>query len=265
VKESGKDAEQSPWLDVAARAGLVAYGVVHLLIAWVALQLAFGGTSQEASSKGGFEELASHPVGTVALWAVAVGLVLLVLWRLVEAAFGHLDEEPGPPRWRRRATSAGKAVAYGVLAGSAFGVLLGSGGSGGPPLTGRVMAWPGGQWLVVLAGLGVLSYAGWAVWHGWTDRFLQLLDRQGRAGEVGEVYRWFGKVGYVVKGVATGIVGVLVVHAGWTHEGKDDEGLDDALRTVRDQPFGPYLLAAVALGLACYGLFAFARARHLDS
>jgi len=246
----------------------VAYGVVHLLIAWVALQLAFGGTSQEASSKGAFEELSSHPFGTVALWAVALGLVLLVVWRLVEAAFGHLDEPEGKDRWLRRATSAGKAVVYGALAASALGVLLGSGGSGGKPVTARVMGWPGGrwpggQWLVVLAGLGVLAYACWAVWHGWTDRFLRKLDHRGRTGEVGEVYRWLGKVGHVAKGISVGIVGALVVHAGWTHEG-DDEGLDDALRTVRDQPFGPYLLAAVAIGLACYGLFAFAQARHLD-
>lgn len=265
VKESGKDAQQSPWLDVSARAGLVAYGVVHLLLAWVALQLAFGSTGQEASSTGAFADLASRPFGEVALWAVAVGLVLLVLWRVVEAAFGHTDQEPGADRWRKRGGSAAKAALYGALGFSAFRVLLGSsGGGGGRPLTGRVMSWPAGQWLVVLGGLVVLAYAGWTAYRGWSERFLEHLDRQGRMGEIGNVYRWFGKVGYVVKGVATGLVGALVVHAGWTHSGNDDEGLDDALRTVREQPFGPYLLTVVAFGLACYGLFAFARARHLD-
>ncbi|MGN6783118.1 MAG: DUF1206 domain-containing protein [Marmoricola sp.] len=30
------------------------------------------------------------------------------------------------------------------------------------------------------------------------------------------------------------------------------------------QPFGPWLLALVALGIGCYGLFALVRARHLS-
>lgn len=261
---NGEQAHRSEWVDHLARAGLVAYGVVHLLIAWVALQLAFGGSNREASSKGAFAELASQPFGTVALWAVAVGLVLLVLWRVLEAAVGHQDEDDSK-RWRKRAGSATKAVLYAVLAFTAIRMLVGGGGGGGGrSMTGTVMSWPGGQVLVVLAGLGVLAYAGWTAWRGWQEKFLEHLDHEGRAGEVGEAYRWFGKAGYLVKGLATGIIGVLVVHAGWTHQGKEDKGLDDALRTVLEQPFGPYLLAAVAAGLACYGLFNFARAAHLD-
>lgn len=252
-------------MDHLARAGLVAYGVVHLLIAWVAVQLAFGESGRQASSTGAFAELASQPFGTVALWALSVGLWLLVLWRVLEAGFGHEDEE-GSDRLRKRAASALKAFLYGALALSAVKVLIsGSGsGSGGKSTTGTVMSWPGGQWLVVLAGLAVIGYAGWTAYRGWSEKFLEHLDHEGRMGEIGDLYRWFGKIGYIVKGISIAIVGGLVVHAGWTHEGKDDEGLGDALRTVLEQPFGPYLLTAVAAGLACYGLFCMARARHLD-
>ena len=42
----------------------MAYGVVHLLIAWLALQLAFGDHSENASSQGALRELASQPFGT---------------------------------------------------------------------------------------------------------------------------------------------------------------------------------------------------------
>lgn len=251
-------------MDHLARAGLVAYGVVHLLIAWVALQLAFGGSRREASSKGAFAELASQPFGEVALWAVAVGLMFLVLWRLVEAVAGHTEEDEGSDRWRKRAASGLKAVLYATLAFTALRTVTGGGGGGGRSLTATVLNWPGGQVLVVVAGLLVLAYAGWTAYRGWSDAFMQHLDAEGRSGEVGEVYRWFGRVGYVAKGVSIGIVGILVVHAGWTHSGKKDKGLDDALRTVLEQPFGPLLLAVIAAGLACYGLFNFARARHLD-
>jgi Domain of Unknown Function (DUF1206) len=267
VKESGKQAHESTWMDHLARAGLVAYGVVHLLIAWVAVQLAFGESGREASSSGAFAELASKPFGTAALWAVAVGLLLLVVWRVLEAAVGHEDED-GADRWKKRGGSALKAVLYGVLAFTALKTLLGSGsgsgGGGGKSMTGTVMSWPGGQWLVALAGLAVLGYGGWTAYRGWSEKFLENLDSQGRVGEIGDAYKWFGKVGYIVKGISIGLVGGMVVHAGWTHEGKEDKGLDDALRAVLEQPFGPALLSAVAFGLACYGLFCFARARHLD-
>ncbi len=74
----------------------------------------------------------------------------------------------------------------------------------------------------------------------------------------------FGKVGYIAKGIAIGIVGGLFAYAAVTHEAKKSGGLDQALQTVLEQPFGPVLLLAIAVGIACYGLFCFARARHLS-
>ncbi|WP_162599816.1 DUF1206 domain-containing protein [Nocardioides solisilvae] len=263
TRSAGSRAEDSPWLDHAVRAGLVAYGLTHLLIAWVALQLAWGGaSSDQASSEGAFQQLTSSALGTAVLWAVAVGLLLLVLWRLLEAAFGHDDEE-GAARWVKAGGSLLKAGLYAALAVTAIRTLTGSSGGGGKPLTAQVLSWPAGQVLVVLAGICVIGYGGWTAYRGVSEKFLEHLDSSGRTGEVGTAYRWAGKAGYVAKGVSIGIVGLLVAHAGWTHEGKD-KGLDDALREVLQQPFGPWVLSAIALGIACYGLFCFARARHLD-
>ena len=267
VRDAGRQAERSEWLDHVVRFGLVAYGVVHLLIAWVALQLAFGETGRSASSTGALKELASQPFGGVAIWAVALGMTLLVVWRLVEAFFGH-EQEDGKKKLGKVASSLLKAVIYGVVAFSAFTVALGSGGGGGgggeDTLTAKVMNLPGGQVLVVLGGLAVIAYGGFTAWRGWSEKFLEHLDVQGKTGHDGRAFRIFGKVGYLAKGVAVGVVGGLFVYAGLTHDADEGGGLDEALRTVLEQPFGPYLLAAIALGIGCYGLFCFARARHLD-
>ncbi len=266
VKDAGRQAENSEWLDHVVRFGLVAYGLVHLLIAWIALQLAFGETSQSASSTGALHELASKPFGGVALWAVAIGMLLLVGWRLVEAAFGH-EQEDGKEKLGKRVMSLLKAVLYGALAFSALKVALGSGSSGGggsDGMTAKVMNLPGGQVLVGLGGLAVLTYAGFTAWRGWSEKFLEHLDTQGRSGHDGTAYRVFGKVGYLAKGAAVAVIGGLFVYAAATHDADEGGGLDDALRTVQQQPFGPILLAAMALGIGCYGLFCFARARHLD-
>ncbi|WP_182526675.1 DUF1206 domain-containing protein [Nocardioides dongkuii] len=265
----GRQAHSSDWLDHAVRAGLVAYGVVHLLIAWLALQLAFGEREGSASSSGALQQLAEQPFGKVLVWLIALGMLLLVVWRLLEAALGHRDED-GSTRVRKRVTSAGKAVLYGAIGVSAVRVATGSGSSGGGKKSGtdsttaKLMDLPGGQVIVVLVGLAIIGYGGYLIVKAWTEKFAKELDAQGKSGDSGSAYLLFGKVGYVAKGVAIGIVGSLFVYAGVTHEADKSGGLDQALREVLDQPFGPVLLGAIAIGIGCYGLFSFARARHLS-
>ena len=107
----GRKAEDSDWLDHAIRVGLVAYGLVHLMIAWLALQLAFGDKSGSASSTGALHALAKQPFGEVLIWLVAIGMFILVAWRLLEATLGHREVD-GAKRLRKRLASFGKAVIY---------------------------------------------------------------------------------------------------------------------------------------------------------
>ena len=261
----GREAEQSDWLDHAVRVGLVAYGVVHLLIGWLAVQLALGDHSEEASANGALHELAQQPFGDAMVWAVAVGMFLLVMWRVIEAAFGHREAE-GSDRVRKRLASLLKACLYAALGVAAVRVATGSGSSGGGSsgMTAKLMDLPAGQWIVVAVGLAIIGYAGSLVWRGWTEKFAEHLDTEGKLGYDGAAYLLLGKVGYIAKGIAFAIVGVLFCYAGIAHQPGKSGGLDEALQKVLEQPFGPYLLIAMGVGIGCYGLFCFARARHLD-
>lgn len=257
-------AEDHALVDHAARFGLVAYGVVHLVIAWLALQLAFGDRSGPASSSGAMKQLAQQPFGKVALWLVAVGMLLLVAWRVLEVVAGHQEQE-GSDRLKKRAVSGLKAGIYAVIGVSAVRVALGSGGGGGTDgPTARLMGVPGGQVLVGLVGLGVLGYAGMQIYQGYSEKFLENLDAEGKRGETGRALTWLGKVGYVAKGISIAIVGGLFCYAAITHNASKSGGLDQALKQILEQPFGWALLSVVALGIGCYGLFCFARARHLS-
>jgi len=252
----GRRAEQSDTLDHLVRVGLVAYGIVHLMLGWLAVQLAVGTSNENASTKGALTQLARQPFGTVLVWGIAVGLFLLVLWRLVEAAFGHREEE-GTDRLRKRLVSLLKAGVYAALAVSAAKVASGSGSSGGSKgMTAKVLAWP--------VGLAVIGYGAGVAWRGWTEKFAEHLDTEGRLGNSGAAYLVLGKAGYLAKGVSLAIVGGLFVLAGVEHRASESGGLDQALEKVLQQPFGPVLIIAIGLGLACYGVFCFARARHLD-
>jgi hypothetical protein len=268
AKRAGRKAKHSPVLDHAVRLGLVCFGVVHLLIAWLAGQLALGHHAGQASGSGALSELAQKPFGQILLWVVAVGFFALVLWQAAEALLRH--DEDGAKLAVKKVGSAGKAVIYAVLGVSALKIALGggssSGGSGGSTdtLTARLMSMPGGQLIVGAIGIGILVVAAAHVYKGFTEDFRDKMNIRGNTGTSGRVYVALGMVGYVAKGVALSVVAGLFCWAAATHDPQKSGGLDQALKTVLDQPFGSPLLLVIAVGLACYGLFCFAWARHLD-
>jgi hypothetical protein len=265
-------ADNSKLLDRGVRIGLIVYGVMHLLIAVIALQMVLGEAGgQKASSSGAFAELAQNAAGQAFLWVMGLGFFMLVIWQGIEAAVGHRDEE-GAKRVVKRLTNAARAVVYAVLGVSAARIALeagggsggGSGGSGGSTsedsLTARLMSAPAGQVLVVLVGLAIVATGGALAWRGFKEKFTKHLDAGASRG--GPIVM-LGKVGYLAKGAALAAVGVLVVIAGVRHNAKRSGGLDAALRELLQQPFGGWLVAVIALGLAAFGLYCFAWARHL--
>lgn len=266
AQDIGGRAEQSTALDHMVRVGLVAYGLVHLMLAWLALQLALGHREGKTTTKGALAELAEQPFGHLLVWAVAVGMFLLVLWRVLEAAFGNRDED-GSDRAKAAVVSVTKAVIYGVLGVSAVKVATGggAGGSGGSQgMTAKLLGLPAGPWIVGLVGLAVIGYGGFLAWRGWSEKFAEHLDAEGRTGTSGKAFMGFGKVGYIAKGVSLALVGGLFCWAALTHDPEKSGGLDQALRTLLEQPFGRVLLVLIAIGIGCYGLFCFARAKHLS-
>ena len=265
MSDAARQAQESTWLDHVASAGLVAFGVVHLLIGWLAVQLAIGDREGSASSTGALKQLAEQPFGTALVWVVGLGMVLLVLWQGIEAAVGHRDADDDLKRARKRATSAGKAVVYAVIAVSAVRVATGSSSGGGTDsTTARLMDLPGGQLIVGAIGLGVIAVGVVLLVMAWRESYLKKLDGEGRSGSTGTAYRWLGRAGHVAKGVALGVVGGLFLYAAATHEADKSGGLDQALQRVLEQPFGPVLLTLIGLGFAAFGLFCFAHARYID-
>ena len=266
AESAGRQAHQSDWLDHAARIGLVAYALVHLVIAWLAVQLALGDNEGSADSQGAVQQLAEQPFGQVLVWAVALGMMLLALWQALEGLFGYRDEE-GFTRVRKRVTAAGKAVIYLAIGISALRTVTGSSGSGKggtDSTTAKVMGWPGGQLIIGAVGLAIIGIGGYLVVRAFTEKFAKHINAEGKSGSSGTAYLWFGKVGYTAKGVAYGVVGGLFLYAAISQDPKKSGGLDQALHKVLQQPFGPILLVLIALGLAGYGLFCLARARHFN-
>jgi hypothetical protein len=237
--------------------GLVSYGLVHLVLAWIALQVAFTGGG-DASQQGAFRQLAKQPLGLVLLWVMAVGLFALVIWQILEAVVGRTGKSSG--QLRRRLSSVGRAVVYLVLGVTAAGIALGSGSSSGKgeqTLSARLMALPFGRVLVGVVGLAVLAVGVSQVVKGVKRSFTDDLD-----GGVSQATLRLGTVGYCAKGVALGIIAALFGWAAITYDPKKAGGMDAALATLRGQPFGTVLLTVMALGIAAFGLYCFVWARN---
>jgi hypothetical protein len=238
--------------------GLVSYGLVHLVLAWLALQVAFGGRNN-ASPGGALKQLSQQPLGGVLLWVMAIGLFTLVVWQIVEATIGR-KEADRDGRLRRRLVSAGRAVVYLALGILTVGVALGSGGgseNGEETLSARLMALPFGRVLVGAIGVAVIAIGISQIVKGVKQNFTEDLDHT-----VSQTVRRVGTVGYCAKGVALSIIGALFGYAAITYDPKKAGGLDAALATIRDQPFGTVLLVIMAAGIACFGGYCFIWARN---
>lgn len=255
VKTAAHEAGNSTVVERGARLGYAVSGLLHLLIAYIALKVAWTSGGGKADQSGALATLAGSTGGSFVLWLTVVGLVLLAVWQLTEAITGAHGAEAAD-----RAKAVGKLVVYAALAWTALTFATGSSSSSSgqtKDVTASLMSHTGGQFLVGALGLGVVGVGGYHVYKGWKKTFLEDLE-----GHPGTWAVRAGRIGYVAKGVALIVVGVLFVVAAIRQKPSEATGLDGALRTLREAPAGQVLLTLVAIGLAAFGVYGGARARY---
>lgn len=250
------------WL---GRFGDACYGIVYLVVAWLALRIAFGHTAAEADQRGAVTEIAAQPFGSVLLWVVAIGLIAFGIWQLLAAATGFRWVVGKRKRTMRRLSAAGRAVVVLVIASFTLRLLTGggsgSGGSGQQEMTARLLTLPAGRLMVIAIGIGVVVAAVLSVRRGVRKSFLRDLDLAGVSAGTRSWVERLGMLGYLAKGVAYAVIGLLLCTAAIHVDPSRAGGLDKALRTLAAQPFGVVLLVAVAIGFAAFGVYCFADAR----
>jgi hypothetical protein len=258
-ENAARTAEQSTVFRVLARAGYVVLGILHIVIGLIAISISRGGGGQ-ADQGGAMEQIRQNPLGVVLLWLIVVGLVALAIWQIAEA---FLERDPDEKKkWGHRVKYIGTAVAYLAIAATALVYALGgqSDSSQTQTLSAQVLATPGGVILLVLIGLAVGAVGVAFIARGVTRAFEKHLALP--PGSLGKGIVILGVVGYVAKGIAVAVTGILFVVAALTHDPAAAGGLDAALRGLAELPFGPVVLWVVGAGLVLYGLFCFARARY---
>lgn len=250
-------------VELLGRAGLVAYGAVHLLVAGLGLRLAFGQAS-EVDQQGAVSAVAAVGLaGVLVLVLFVAGLVAFAVWQ-VTAAVAGFRWVSGGERFRKRVGAAAKAIAVLAVAVVAARTVLGDreGGRAGPQ---KLVVWllglPLGWLLVAAVAVTVVVIACSMVYTGLARTFMgDLVDDV--PGGVRRVAVVLGAAGNLARAVAFGAVGVLFGVAAIHVDPARVGGLDEALRVLVSQWQGVTPLVAISLGLAAFGVYCFFDARY---
>ena len=205
--------------------------------------------------------LAGKPYGLASLFVLGIGFAAYALWRLSEAVFGvtGTPNSAGP-----RLTSLGRAVIYAGFAYLTFTVISGTQHSQSrqqQDMTATAMQHAAGRWLVGIVGLIVVVIGLVMVGQGVRRTFMKYLQVSQMSPRTRRVVELLGVVGTIARGLVFALAGVLVIDAAITHRASESGGLDKALLTLRNQPFGEFLMLLAALGLAVFGIYGLCEAR----
>jgi hypothetical protein len=273
----GREVEQkaqsgSGWYAWLARGGLVAKGISFGIVGALAIKLTTGNGGEATSRQGALQSLAQHGWGKVLLILLALGFAAYALWRFVQA-FAEKDKEGGEKgeakKWGKRAGYIGRGLIYAGLTFSTLKILTASGqqqsqNQKAQSTTSTVFDWPGGRWIVGIAGLAIIGAGLWNLYRGITRKF----EDKWRTGEMSKTERtWGGRAGiagHVARFVVFGLIGVFVTKAALDYNPDDAIGLDGALQKLAHASYGPFLLGLTAFGLVCYGLYCLVDARYRD-
>jgi Domain of Unknown Function (DUF1206) len=250
--------------EYTARAGFAVSGVLHLIVGYIILRIAFG-SGGNADQSGALATLARQSGGALIMWVIAVGLVALGLWQVAEAIVGSKPGEGSGPRqddtpaWKR-AKSVGLAIVNFAIAFAAARFAMGSGQQSSQQnagLSAQMMQSGWGKAVLIAIGLGLIGVGGYHVYKGVAKKFLKDLRVSGGTGITAT-----GITGYVAKGLVLAGAGVLVIVATLQADPSKATGLDAAVKTLGQAPFGKLLLVLAALGIAAFGAYSFVRSRY---
>jgi hypothetical protein len=264
AQTSGEKVARSRGFEWFARAGFVARGVIYGIIGILAIKLAIGDGGTTTNQQGALKTIAHQPFGKVLLILVAIGLGGYALWRLVHALLGHGPEDSDSSF--ERVAAFGSGIVYAGLCAIAIEILLRSGSSAGSGSTHKttagVLGWPGGTWLVGIAGAVLIGIGLYQGYRGLSKDFLKDSKTEQMSPRVRSWIEWIGSFGHLARMVVFGLVGVFLIKAAVDYNPNKAVGLDGALAKLAHQSYGPFLLGIVAAGLAAFGVYSLSDARY---
>ncbi|HEU5380936.1 MAG TPA: DUF1206 domain-containing protein [Ktedonobacteraceae bacterium] len=272
AQQVARGAATSPVVTLLARLGYAIKGVVYVVIGLLAILLVTGRGGSATDQNGALKAIYGSPLGEgpgrLLLIIITAGLFGFALWSLIQALFDTEQKGHKAKGIVARVGYAGVAVSYGLLGVAAYQIAS----TGSPSSknstssaqnwTGLLLKQPAGVVLVILVGCIVLGIAAYLFLRAYRASFAKYLRLSPLNAQARKVVILLGRLGNTALGIVFIIVGLFLIIAALQQNPKDAKGLDAALVEILHQPFGPWLLGIVALGMIAYGLYSFVEARY---
>ncbi|MFT2007766.1 DUF1206 domain-containing protein [Pontibacter sp. 13R65] len=261
---------QPAWVVRFARVGLTAKGVIYCLVGALAFMAAFelGGGNQEAGKQDVFQLILRQPYGQALLALVALGMACYMAWRLIQAVKDTDHKGSDAKGLGTRIGYAFSGLVYGFFAFYAARLVIGSGSSSNQgedsrqTLARELLAQPFGQWLAGAVALGLLWMGIYQFYRAFSGKYKKKIKETEIKPEVKGMLIRAGKAGYVARGVVWLVIGYMFLKAALEANSNEAGGSQRAFQFLENSSYGSYLLGIVALGLICYGVFMFVRAKY---
>ena len=257
------------WVKRFAKIGLVAKGIVYCIVGTLAFMAAFnigGETAQGADKQGVFRTILEQPFGQIMLGLVAIGLLFYAFWRIIQALKDTENKGNDLKGMGRRIGYLFSGIIYGALAFYAAQLVMGDdqsqGGDSRQTLAQKLLEQPYGKWLAGAVAVGIILVGLNQIYRGWSGKYKKQVQSAGRKHEADVAMIRAGKFGYVARGIVWIITGYLFMRAALYSNPQEAGGTSSAFQFLEEASYGPFLLGAVAIGLVCYGVFMFMRAKY---
>ena len=257
--------KEKPVLKNVARAGLVAKGIVYVILGALGFMAAFeiaGQSNNDTNKTGVFTSVKDFPGGIIVLIFLAAGLLCYSLWRGVQA-FSNTDDPE--KKWSKRARYFFSGLVYLSLAVTAIQLIFRNKNDNGDKnqyWASQILDHPFGQWMIGLAALILAAVGIYQIYYGLSEKYKKHVQQLNLHSTGSVLLLRSGKVGYISRGIVWLILAYLFLKAA-IHDNSSEAGdTGKAFSFIEESTFGSYMLGGLGIGLIAYGVFNFIRARY---
>ncbi|NBC66874.1 MAG: DUF1206 domain-containing protein [Bacteroidetes bacterium] len=250
---------KSTAISTIARAGYIAKGMVYFMVGLLTFQTTIGMGGETSDATNALQEFIYQPFGTVLLFCIMIGLLAHAVWRILEAVIDPENRGGGGQIIFFRGIDFLVGCLYISMSYAAWQILQGLGAESGDQSTevwvGKILVLPYGKWLVMVCAVVIFLGGIYQFYSAWSANFEESFDSENMSSNEKNTLRWLGRIGISAWGVVYCMVAYLFYNASVTFDADKAGGLSDALNTLREQPFGTWMLGITAGGLITYGIY----------
>ena len=262
--------QREKWIELTGQVGLTAIGVVYSLVGTLTFASSIG--IGDSVNKGKVSQILrwvqDQLFGQILLAVITVGLLCYTVWRFIEAILDTDNKGNGLHGLALRASYLSYGAVYGALTYYAARLLFSQDGGTQPDdentretVAQTLLELPYGRWLVGAFALGTAGIGVFQIYLSLSGTYRSIIEEKKIDTRAKEVLIRSGQIGYVARAIVWLIVGYFLLEAAMQGDSSEAGDSHTALNYL-EYEYGILTLATVSLGLVCYGIFMFARAKY---